>query len=399
MLEIAKPEKIGFSAEALTEIKTRVEEGVAKKELAGAVVLIARKGQIAYQDAIGWRNITLNIPLQVDDIFSIASMTKPITTLATMMLYEEGMLELDTRLTDFLPDFAHSQILKSIDREQLLLDSTDLETPITIRHLLTHTSGIGYQMLDEKLAMLGLMRNKAKGNTSLGENMNVLALNYLLHQPGQKWTYGFNTDILGRLVELLSGMSLNDFFKQRIFEPLGMNDTFFEIPPEKYKRLAMKYDYRNRKLKPLPEPRLGKINFYSGGGGLMSTANDYAVFLQMLLNEGNWNGQQIIRPETVNLMIQNQIGELSVTENKFSFLTGKEKFGFGFQIYTEEGMGCIIPESVGSFCWAGIYNTWFWCDKKHELFGILLTQVLPFSSPESRDLWYDVQKIVYKAIE
>ena len=340
-------------------------------------------------------------PYEKDDIFVVASMTKAITTVALMMLYEQGKFSLDTPVFEFIPEFRNVVVLNTFDKKQVTFSSSPVNNPLTIKHLLTHTSGIGYAFLDYRLKALSTKSGGIAPYKTLKDNMPFFSQLPLLHQPGENWTYGYGTDVVGYLVELLSKMPLDTFFEKNIFKPLLMQDTHFHLPREKFDRFTTRYiKTTGNRLVGLPKTRPDKSRslFLSGGGGLVTTVLDYGRFLQMLLNEGELDGKRILRPETIHLMTKNQIDKLYVREKEFLFLNGQEKFGLGFMIHT--------PESVrhrkinpGSYGWAGSYNTWYWVDPKAELFGILMTQVIPFADQESVRLYGQFQDIVYDAIE
>ena len=282
-------------------------------------------------------------------------------------------------------------------------DSTYTTVPakreITIRDLLTHTSGIDYAIIGSKkmsaiYAKAGIPSGIDGGNKILGTEIKKLGAMPLAHQPGEKWTYGLNTDVLGYLVEVVSGMSLNDFFKKKIFEPLGMNDTYFYIPSEKHKRLATLYteDSLQHVIKsPAMQfglhadyPNLGGT-YYSGGAGLSSTPYDYAIFLQMILNGGIYNGKRILARNTVRMMTMNQIGDLSLED---------DKFGLGFGITSEKG-SARIPTQAGTIAWGGYFSTSYWADPKEKLIALFMTQMSPNSHA---DIFDKFKVLVYQAI-
>jgi CubicO group peptidase (beta-lactamase class C family) len=314
--------------------------------------------------------------------YRIASQTKAITSAAIMMLYEEGKFLLDDPVSRYIPEFAKQQVLDKFNPADTTYTTVPAKSEVTIRQLLTHTSGISYPQIGTKeanaiYAKAQLMAGIGVDNSrSLAADVKTIARLPLMHQPGEKFTYGFNTDILGYLVEFFSGMSLDDFFRKRIFEPLGMNDTWFYLPASKHSRLVNLYVEKDEKLeKPgtmidfnglvyTDYPKM-ENTYYSGGGGLSSTAKDYAIFLQMLLNGGTYNGKRLLSRHTVRMMTMNQIGDIS---------RGVNKFGLGFGITTEPG-SALLPTPEGVYEWGGAFATTYWVDPKEKLIGVFYRQL------------------------
>jgi CubicO group peptidase (beta-lactamase class C family) len=317
--------------------------------------------------------------MREDTIFRIASMTKPITSVAVLMLHEEGRFQLDAPIARFIPEFEHPEIVVRSTNDPREFERVPAQREITIRHLLTHTSGISYGFSDvppltrlyaEAEVSDGLVQTEG----TIGQGIRRLAKQPLLHEPGTAWKYGLSTDVLGRLVEVVSGKTLAKFFEEDIFAPLGMKDTHFFLPEEKVSRLASVYRLRDGNLRELPVEPIeegpvvfsasyhyqGPRTYFSGGAGLVSTVDDYYRFCQMLLNGGELDGARLLEPETVREMTTNQIGELSV---------GDGKFGFGFSIETKD--------TVGAFGWGGFFFTSFWIDPESEAIGIFMAQLWP----------------------
>ena len=372
----------GFSPERLNRIDENINSWIADGRLNGAVALIMHKGKIVYHKAFGYDDLEKTRPIRTDDIYRIASQTKAITSVAVMMLYEEGKFLLDDPVSRYIPAFAKQQVLDKFNAADSSYTTVPAKSEVTIRQLLTHTSGISYPQIGTKEAnaiyyKARLMAGIGVDNSrSLEADVKTIAQLPLMHQPGEKFTYGFNTDILGYLVEYFSGMSLDDFFRKRIFEPLGMTDTHFYLPAAKYSRLVTLYEEKDKKLqRPGPVTDFnGNIitdypktqnSYYSGGGGLSSTARDYAVFLQMLLNGGTYKGKRLLARNTVRMMTMNQIGEVS---------RGANKFGLGFGITTEKG-SALLPTPEGVFDWGGAFSTTYWADPKENLVGIFYRQL------------------------
>lgn len=382
-LAVIDPEEVGLSSERLARIDTVIGEHIAARQIAGAVTLVARRSGIAHLKAHGMADIEAKRPMRTDTIFRIASMTKPVTSVAVMMLYEEGRFLLSDPVSLYLPEFKEMKVLppEGAASEELV----PAKGPITIRHLLTHTSGLTYhwnRRLGPKLQAAGITHGLIEEEGTLREKIKVLATLPLLFHPGQRFEYGLSTDVLGCLVEVVSGMSLDEFFRRRIFEPLGMEDTHFFLPEEKVGRLAAVYRRgEDSPIERLPEgpvaeeggmaysvsyPYRGPKRYFSGGAGLVSTASDYARFAQMLLNGGELDGVRLLSPKSVELMTANHVGTLDVD------------FGFGL------GFGIIRDErdlrelgSVGRYGWGGFFYTDFFIDPQEELIGIFMAQLHP----------------------
>ncbi len=382
ILQVAKPESAGFSTERLNRIDENINEWMKDGRLNGAVALIIRDGKIVYHKAFGYDDLEKTKPIRTDNIFRIASQTKAITSVAMMMLFEEGKFLLDDPVSRYIPEFAKQQVLDKFNDADTTYTTVPAKSEVTIRQLLTHTSGISYPQIGTKeanaiYAKAGLMAGIGVGNgRSLATDVKTIAKLPLLHQPGEKFTYGFNTDILGYLVEYFSGQTLDAFFKKRIFEPLGMNDTYFYLPVSKYNRLVNLFEEKDKRLEKagsttdfngavLTDYPKTQGTYYSGGGGLSSTAQDYAIFLQMLLNGGTYNGKRLLARNTVRMMTMNQIGDIS---------RGPNKFGLGFGITTEKG-SAVLPTPEGVFEWGGAFATTYWADPKEKIIGIFYRQL------------------------
>jgi CubicO group peptidase (beta-lactamase class C family) len=395
----ASPESVGMSTERLKRIDVVLQDYINKKDVAGAVALIVKDGKIIYYKGIGADDMGTKSPLKKDAIFRIASQTKAITSTAVMILYEEGKFLLDDPISKYLPTFKNPQILDKFNESDSSFTVKPAKREVTIRQLLTHTSGISYAGIGSKEANAIYAKNNIPSGIGtpdykLSDVIPRLGKMPLVHEPGEKFTYGLNVDVLGYLVEVLSGKSLNDFFKERIFEPLGMKDTYFYLPENKKNRLATLYtqDSDGKTIKAENKPGFNidypKANgvFYAGGAGLTSTAYDYAIFLQTMLNGGQYNGKRILSPAVVHLMTQNQIGEVNA---------GRNKFGLGFSISTEKE-AARIPISVGSFDWGGIFGTTYWADPKEKIVALLMTQKYP------NTVWGEMQDkfkiLVYQSI-
>jgi CubicO group peptidase (beta-lactamase class C family) len=381
IIPVTTPEAAGFSTQRLHRIDMAMNEWAKKEWMNGGVALIIRNGKIAYYNAAGYNDIETKAAMHKEDIFRIASQTKAITSVAIMMLFEEGKLLLDEPVSKYIPAFNKQVVLDKFNAEDTTYTTVPSKRAISIRDLLTHTSGVGYAQIGSKEANAIYAKNNITAgigvsNSTLLDAMTRLGKLPLMHQPGEKFTYGLNTDLLGCLVEVISGNTLNDFFRTRIFEPLGMKDTYFFIPESKGGRLVNLYaeDSLGRLQKSdgnmLNGPTvvnypLIKSSYYSGGAGLSSTIYDYAVFLQMLLNGGKYDGKQLLSRNTVRMMTMNQIGDLSL---------GADKFGLGFQVVTERG-SARTPAQEGTFSWGGAFATSYWVDPKEKMVLLFYRQL------------------------
>jgi CubicO group peptidase (beta-lactamase class C family) len=379
------PEAGGFSSSRLARLDSAMSSWVAKKWINGSVAFIARKGKIVFDKAYGYNDLNTMSPLDKNGIFRIASQTKAITTVAAMILWEEGKFSLDDPVSKYIPSFANQKVLDSFNPKDTTYTTVPAKRSITIRDLLTHTSGIGYPAIGTPEANAIYAKNLVTGGVGvkgqkLSDAMNRLGALPLLFQPGEKWMYGLNHDVLGYLIEIWSGMTLEDFFAKRIFLPLGMKDTYFNVPAEKASRLVNFFQEDTSGIKrqgkvfggflDLNFP-LQKTDYFSGGGGLSSTIYDYAVFLQMLLNGGEYNGVRLLAHNTVRMMTMNQIGDLFVNlgENK-----SENKFGFGFSIISENGSR-LSPSQAGTYSWGGVFSTSYWVDPKEDMIVLIYRQI------------------------
>jgi CubicO group peptidase (beta-lactamase class C family) len=404
VLRETNPEAAGFSTERLARIDKVMNDYVKDGRMNGGVALIVRDGKVVYYKAFGNDDIASKKPLQRDAIFRIASQTKAITSVAVMMLYEEGKFLLDEPVSNFIPEFRSPRVLDKFNKEDSTYTTVPAKREITIRDLLTHTSGIGYAQIGtpEQNAIYykaGIVGGIGVDNIVLADKMKLLGKQPLFHQPGERWTYGLNTDVLGYLVEVVSGMSLDEFFRKRIFEPLGMKDTYFYLPKEKQGRLVNLYseDTVGKLAKTAPVRWLNG-NFYkdypntngtyfSGGGGLSSTIYDYAVFLQMMLNGGTYNGKRLLSRNSVRMMTMNQLGDVQRANNP-------NGFGLGFGVTSERGSG-IIPVNAGTYDWGGMFATMYWVDPKEKLIGLFYRNIYPSRQWGFADKY---KTLVYQAI-
>ena len=398
----------GFSPEKLERISAFLKEAVQKKQIAGASVLIGRRGKIAYRTAVGMQDAEASVPLSENTIFRIASMSKPITSIAAMILIEDGKLNPTDPLSKFVPEFKEMQVLVPA-KEGNSYELVKAAREITIHHLLTHTSGITYRLINKPFvsnmySQAGVSDGIVETKGTLGDNVRKMAKLPLVCQPGEAWEYGLNTDVLGHVIELVSGKSLEEFCRERIFQPLKMNDTCFVLSKEKQPRLTALYMLgSDKKISRVGNEPVTAGNFvysatypthedyryYSGGAGLVSTLRDYFRFCQMMLNHGELDGVRVLKAQTVDRITQNQIGQIRIP------FPGYDAFGYGFGILTEKVKEQTKdPAGVGSYAWGGAFGTYFWVDPKNELIGVFMTQV----SPPDFMLLQNVKRLTYEAM-
>ena len=372
------PSSVGISEERLARIDKMLNESIDRGEIPGAVALVARKGKIVLFKAYGMANAESGRAFQTDDIFRIASQTKAITSTAVMMLWEEGKFRLDDPISKYIPEFEHAFVLDSLIEEDSSYIASPASKPITIRHLITHTSGIGYGFIDNDpfrkiYAKAGINDAWTTEPLVLEDNIRKLAVLPLHHHPGENFTYSEGIDVLGYLVEIVSGMPLDRFFQERIFTPLGMEDSYFYLPESKYKRLVpVQTPEKDRWIRfttpyyDVDYPVKGARTYFSGGGGLSSTARDYASFLQMYLNQGELNGKRLLSRTTVQVIMANHIGD--IWENSGAH------HGLVFQVIDQLGQDEGGRGSAGTFEWGGYFNTQYFADPKEQVIGILMKQ-------------------------
>ncbi|MEQ9289643.1 MAG: serine hydrolase domain-containing protein [Cyclobacteriaceae bacterium] len=371
---------VGMSGERLMRIENMCREAVKNGEVPGMVALVARKGKVVFHKAFGTADFESKRAFQTNDIFRIASQTKAITATAVMMLWEEGKFRLDDPIAKFIPEFANVQVLDSLIEADSSFTTTPAKNQITIRHLLTHTSGVGYGFIDsdERFKKMYQKAGIIDGFTTrpvvLEENIKKLAGLPIHQNPGEKYVYSEGLDVLGYMIEIVSGMPLDKFFKTRIFDPLGMKDTWFYQPKSNNKRLVpvyMQADGKWQKLTANPlfdpdYPITGAKTYFAGGAGLSSTAMDYARFLQMYLNEGEVNGIRLLSRTTVQAIMSNQIGDLWKGSGAY--------YGLAFGVLNEKGQAQGGRGSAGTFDWGGYFNTQYFADPKEQVIGIIMKQ-------------------------
>lgn len=384
----ATPASVGISGERLNRLHAGMQGFVDRKEAGGIVTLIARDGKVVDVTAVGFQDVATKTPMRTDTLFRIASMTKPVTSVAVMMLYEEGKLLLTDPVSKFIPAFKGSRVLEGAAEAPVAA-----RRGINLRDLLTHRSGITYGFINGGPVGGGYRKNGVTDgltvtHMTLAEAIDKLAAEPLIAQPGAAWNYSLSTDVLGRVVEVASGMPFQTFMRERIFKPLRMADTDFVVPEAKWSRLATVYapdgaggirpmtdpeSFGNTVMSPNASYKEGKT-YFSGGAGLVSTARDYARFGQMLLNGGALDGARLLSPKTIELMTASHTADLPGS----GLLGGGAQFGLGFRVVTDFGATQTLG-SNGTFGWSGIYGTNFWVDPKERLVAIVMVQRYPGS--------------------
>jgi methyl acetate hydrolase len=375
-------------------IDQKLREAVESKDVPGVVALVTNRKGVVYQGAFGVADVATGRALTPDALFRIASMTKAVTSTAAMQLIEQGKFALEDPVEKYLPEMAKLPVFDSFDARTGNYHMHLTSKPITVRHILTHTSGLGYPFTSATLRDF-----KPRAGETYPDGP-------LLFEPGEKWIYGTSTDIVGRLVEKVSGQKLEDYFRQHIFTPLKMTDTSYNVPQDKAGRLVAAQQRAGERMDGAiglqnPQPPL-TIAAPIGGGGLASTASDYGRFVRMLLNGGELDGARVLKAETVALMGQNHIGAVSVPALKtalprsadFSFIAdGRDKWGLGFLITTDHVPG---KRSTGSLSWGGINNTYFWVDQTRGIAGVIMMQYLPFADAKALAVYDAFERATYQ---
>lgn len=372
------------------------------KEIPGVVAIAASGSDLIYQGAFGKRDLSKPDAMTEDSVFWIASMTKAVTTAGAMQLVEQGKLSLDAPISEVLPDLAEPQVLEGFDAagEPRLRPA---KGPITLRHLMTHTAGFAYNVWNGDCAQY----LEKTGTPNIFSCQNIALKTPIMSDPGTRWEYGINIDFVGKAVEAASGKRLDAYLRDHMFAPLGMNDTGFKITDDMRQRLVATHARgEDGSLAPIPFEIEQNPEFHMGGGGLYGTAGDYIKFTQMILNKGSGNGNQVLKPETVALMGQNHIGDLTIgkmttvapmyTNDVDLFPDIVKKWGLSFLINTAK-----TPEgrSAGSLAWAGLANTYFWIDPARDVTGVILMQVLPFVDAKCIEAFAGFERGVYAGLD
>jgi len=385
--KVSKPEEAGFSSERLARITQFFQSEVDKGSIPGAMLVVSRNGTVVYRQAIGYQDREAKTPMKPDAIFRIFSMTKPIATVAVMMLAEEGKIDVMAPVAQYLPEFKDVKVgVEKIDPAggQPVLELEAPLRPMTVQDLLRHTSGIVYGPFGDKLVHQSYNKaNLFDPGQTLAEFVTKLSKLPLAHQPGSTWEYGMSVDVLGRIVEVVSGMPFDRFLEERITKPLGMTDTAFYLTDAQIPRLALpQIDPATGKRPDFAQaaPTKDKVKFFSGGGGMLSTASDYSRFCQMLVNGGELNGVRLLSPKTLAVMTSDQlppdaarVGMLAATQDLSPLRELGQSFGLGFAVRTDLGHS-PVSGSVGDYFWAGAGGTYFWIDPQEKLYVVLMLQ-------------------------
>jgi len=397
-MDTVTPEEVGFSASRLSRIGTWMQGYIDQNKLAGTIAMVARCGKVAYLERFGMMDLEAAKSMQFDTIFRIYSMTKPIASVALMMLYEEGRFQLHDPVSKFIPEFADVKVFAGATEAGFAV--TELEREITIWHLLTHTAGLTYDFFeDSSVDAMYLEADLHRPDRTAEEVVHEIVKLPLVHQPGTAWRYSMATDVLGYLIEVISGMTLDVFFGEKILKPLGMEDTDFYVPEAKLDRFAAEYGpTESGGMELLDAPATSQYTrpprFLSGGAGLVSTASDYMRFAQMLLNGGELDGTRLLGRKTVELMTINHLpDELIPIQVQPHTLHGCG-FGLGFSVLVNLAQAGRLG-SEGEFGWGGGASTSFFVDPKEKLIGLLLTQLVPSRYYPIRN---EFKVLVYQAL-
>ncbi len=409
---VADPTTLGFTAEGLAALDARFAKAIADQDYAGMVTLLAKGGEVAQFNAYGIQSgdPKTGTPMTKDSIFRIYSMTKPVTGIALMQLYEQGKWQLDDPVTKYAPELANLKVLTFKDGKPVMKNGkpvlADASRPATMREIMSHTAGFGYGLCCEDPVNNAFRDQKVLLSKNLDEMMTKIAAIPLIYDPGTRWSYSVSVDIQGYIVQKISGQKFGDYLKANIFTPLGMNETSFILPEDKAARFANIYtwDKAANALKVTEDPPFTRYDaaneMESGGGGLVSTAHDYARFSQMLLNKGTLAGKTIVKPETIALMAQNQIGDLGIYSDGTAANPGRpgQKFGLDFAVYTDPEAG-QNPFGKGTFYWSGAAGTIFWIDPVNDIFFVGLVQQMGGSRPDAINFRNDSGKLILDALK
>jgi CubicO group peptidase (beta-lactamase class C family) len=402
-----KPESVGFSSERLSLIRSVIQDEIDADRMPGAVVLVARIGEIVYADSIGFQNKAAEKPMPRNAIFRAASMTKPLISVVTMMLVEEGRLQLSDPVSKYLPALAKMQVIADpADPDSALVPA---QRPILIHDLLRHTSGLSYAefttspALKKRYIEAGLFSNERQGlwlSLTPEEQIAAFAKAPLLWQPGSTFEYSMSVDLLGRVLETIAKKSLSELLAERLFRPLGMNDTSFVVPAEKTSRIAeplAKDPITGKPTEPMIDITRAQGND-SGGAGAATTADDYLKFCQMMLNGGTYGGKRFLSRTTVALMTSDHLGpKVATPREPGELLMGVQGYTFGLGFMVRQGQGrAAVPGSEGDYAWAGAYGTFFWVDPKEQVVAVMMAQTPGAIRPYYRRM---IKQLVYQALE
>ncbi len=402
-LTVVKPETVGFSSERLERLHALMQQTVDQKQIAGIVTILARHGKIVDYRTYGDRDMASNAPMTKDAIFRDFSMTKPVTGVAMMILYEEGKWLPSDPIAKYIPEFAHLKVFKGVDADGKMI-LVDPDHAPTMRELMSHTAGFTYGFFGNTPVDKAYRDAKVFDSKNLQEFIEKIAQIPLLYQPGKGWTYSVSMDIEGYIVEKLSGQSLPDFMREHIYQPLGMKDAGFYVPAEKRSRFVTLYiTGPNGEL--VADSAPGMANNYteqptmpSGGGGMVSTAEDYYRFAQMLGNGGELNGVRILAPSSVKLMASNHVpSELLTGQYGIGLQTMRPGLGYGYNCAVEfDPPEANLPDGKGTFFWDGAAGTWFWVDPTNDI--VFIGMIQRRLGPQGPNLEYESRPVVYQAL-
>jgi CubicO group peptidase (beta-lactamase class C family) len=397
--QTASPQaQLKLTSPASAALDASLRGAVERKDVPGVVALVTDRERVLYQGAFGVADVVTGRPLTADALFRIASMTKPVTSVALMQLVEQGKIGLDDPAEKYLPELKNPQVIETFDAKTGDYKLRPASRLPTVRHFMTHTSGLAYPFTS---AIWRDFKPRAGETYPFGGP--------LLFDPGERWHYSTSTDVVGRLVEVISGQKLEDYFREHIFIPLKMNDTSYNVPQAKGPRLVAQQQRAGAKMDGdivLQDPQPGlTVASPVGGGGLASTADDYGRFMRMLLNGGELDGARVLKAETIKLMEQNHIGAVSVRALKsalprsvdFTFIAdGRDKWGLGFLITVDQVPGLRSP---GSLSWGGINNTFFWIDPARGIGGVIMMQYLPFADAKALATYDAFERGAYQLVK
>jgi methyl acetate hydrolase len=384
-----------LTSSGTTALSQFFSDAVARGDVPGVVAIVVDRDQVLYHEAFGKMNAAQNVPMSKDTIFRIASMTKAVTSVGVMQLVEQGKLGLDDEVSKYIPSLKSPQVFSKVDAKAGTYETRPATRAITIRQLLTHTSGIGYSWSDHGLAIA----QKKTGATNDSELP-------LVHEPGTQWTYGASTRVLGAVIEKISGQRIDAYLETHVTGPLGMHDTTYTVPPAKYARVVTANQKANGKMTETPNPATIPATI-RGDGGLFSTAADYSRFVQMLLNRGQLGGTRILKESTVAEMSKNQVGSVKVRlqptadplrSQPYPLGAGEDVWGLGFQIAAPKSPNPSM-RSPGSMSWAGINNTFYWIDPQKQVGAVILMQLLPFYDEGALGVLKGFEERVYRNLK
>ncbi|MDN3205569.1 serine hydrolase domain-containing protein [Algoriphagus sp. C2-7] len=363
----------------LQKLDAMLNQAIEEQQVPGLVAMVVKDGEVVYHEAKGFSDVNSRTEMSKNSIFRIASQTKAITSTAVMILWEEGHFRLDDPISKYIPEFENPTILQEFDDSDSSFTSVESESEITIRHLLTHTSGLGYGVIDGDIRMkkiyqkAGVVDLFTTQDVTIKESVMRLAELPLHHEPEEKFTYSEGLDVLGYFIEVISGKPFDEFLEERIFDPLGMDDTRFYLNESQGERLVTVHNFLEESWKPYPVtfydpdyPKTGAKAFFSGGAGLSSTTADYAKFLQMYLNGGELNGVRILSPTTIETIMSNQVGDL--------LGDGGKEYGLAFGLVDQKGVAIGGIGGLGTFDWGGYFNTQYFADPNENLIGLIFKQ-------------------------